>query len=195
MTTDIAIVLSLKPHSDRAHILHTFTLSSGRVNFLVYGLSSKRKSMAQFAPLSLIEITSDNRPDRPLPTLKEANLLLVPASETDPVRQTVQLFIAEVLYRTLRHPMQDEALFRFLESTVHDLRHADDIYNVHIRFLVGLASALGFAISEEDNKLLRTAVSRQDRQAQLHELCDYLALHLDGFETPLSLDVLAEVFD
>ena len=201
MSTDTAIVLSLQRHSDRAHILHTYTRSSGRVNYLVYGLSSKRKPTAQYAPLSLIEITADNRPDRPLPTLKEsaplqsANYQILQSSNPA-FRDAVALFIAEVLYRTLRHPMQDETLFRFLESTVHDLRTADDIHNVHIRFLVGLASALGFAINEEEYPfLLRTAVNRQDRQLLLHQLCEYLAEHLDNFEIPLSLDILSEVFD
>ena len=198
MTTDTAIVLSLQRHSDRAHILHTYTRSSGRVNYLVFGLSSKRKPAAQYAPLSLIEITADNRPDRPLPTLKEANFQGVhPANLTNSAyRETVALFISEVLYRTLRHPMQDEALFRFLEATVRDLYSAEDIHNVHVRFLIGLASTLGFGINEEEHPfLMRTAVSREDRQLQLHQLCEYLAEHIDNFEIPLSLDILSEVFD
>ena len=198
MSTDTAIVLSLQRHSDRAHILHTYTRSSGRMNFLVYGLASKRKPTAQFAPLSVIEITADIRPDRPLPTLKEASPVTQYQSlsnELKPYQTSVALFIAEILFRTLRHPMQDEALFRFLENTVTDLNQAPDIHNVHIRFLIGFAAALGFAISDEDSALLRTATTRQDRQLLLHQLCDYLTQHIDGFQTPLSLDVLSEVFD
>jgi len=203
MLSDFAIVLSLQRHSDRAHILHTYTRSSGRMNFLVYGLSSKRKSKGEYAPLSLIEITADDRPDRPIPTLKESTLVASPYSNSVsdyvsemPLRQTVALFIAEVLFRTLRHPMQDEALFHFLENTISDLQQSRDIHHVHVRFLIGLASALGFAIDEEEHpELVREAISRSDRQIQLRQLCEYLGSHIDGFDIPVSLDILSAVFD
>lgn len=43
LTTTEAIVLSLQPYSDKAHILHAFTRAGGRVNYVVYGLGRKKK--------------------------------------------------------------------------------------------------------------------------------------------------------
>ena len=110
-------------------------------------------------------------------------------------RRTVALFIAEVLYRTLRHPMADEALFDFIASTIRFLDTTEQPENIHIAFLIHLAAHLGFATDEETHPdLLTLPQSRSARQKQLRALCDYFALHIDGWQTPLSLDVLTEVF-
>lgn len=190
----LAIVLSLQPYSDRAHILHTYTREHGRTNYMLYGLG-KKKSQALYAPLSLLEIAVSPS-SKSLPSLKEAHLAFVPQHlHTDMRRRTVALFIAEVLYRTLRHPMADEALFDFIASTIRFLDTTEQPENIHIAFLIHLAAHLGFAIDEETHPdLLTLPQSRSARQKQLRALCDYFALHIDGWQTPLSLDVLTEVF-
>ena len=190
----LAIVLSLQPYSDRAHILHTYTREHGRTNYMLYGLG-KKKSQALYAPLSLLEIAVSPS-SKSLPSLKEAHLAFVPQHlHTDMRRRTVALFIAEVLYRTLRHPMADEALFDFIASTIRFLDTTEQPENIHIAFLIHLAAHLGFAIDEEMHPdLLTLPQSRSARQKQLRALCDYFALHIDGWQTPLSLDVLTEVF-
>ena len=190
----LAIVLSLQPYSDRAQILHTYTREHGRTNYMLYGLG-KKQSQALYAPLSLLEIAVSPS-SKSLPSLKEAHLAFVPQHlHTDMRRQTVALFIAEVLYRTLRHPMADEALFDFIASTIRFLDTTEQPENIHIAFLIHLAAHLGFAIDEETHPdLLTLPQSRSARQKQLRALCDYFALHIDGWQTPLSLDVLTEVF-
>ena len=205
LVTTEAIVLNLQRHSDSSHILHTYTRSHGRMNFLVYGLGSKKKSAAQYAPLSFIELTADIRPDRPMATLKEAHLLneQCPLPEIQNLtpdiqlrKSAVSLFLAEFLYRTLKHPMPDEALYNFLGSSLPILYTTRTFEDFHTSFLVGFASRLGFAIDENEHpELLRVPVSRADRQLLLRQLCDYYTLHIDDFRTPLSLDVLIEVFD
>ena len=190
----LAIVLSLQPYSDRAHILHTYTREHGRTNYMLYGLG-KKQPQALYAPLSLLEIAVSPS-SKSLPSVKEAHLAFVPQHlPTDMRRQTVALFIAEVLYRTLRHPMADEALFDFIASTIRFLDTTEQPENIHIAFLIHLAAHLGFAIDEETHPdLLTLPQSRSARQKQLRALCDYFALHIDGWQTPLSLDVLTEVF-
>ena len=190
----LAIVLSLQPYSDRAHILHAYTREHGRTNYMLYGLG-KKQPQALYAPLSLLEIAVSPS-SKSLPSLKEAHLAFVPQHlHTDMRRQTVALFIAEVLYRTLRHPMADEALFDFIASTIRFLDTTEQPENIHIAFLIHLAAHLGFAIDEETHPdLLTLPQSRSARQKQLRALCDYFALHIDGWQTPLSLDVLTEVF-
>jgi len=173
LVTTEAIVLNLQRHSDRSHILHTYTRSHGRMNFLVYGLGSKKKSAAPYAPLSFIELTADIRPDRPIATLKEAHLLATQSSLPEMERllpdfqlkkSAVSLFLAEFLYRILKHPMPDEALFNFLGSTLPILDNTASFEDFHTNFLVGFAARLGFAIDENEHpELLRVPVSRADR--------------------------------
>lgn len=190
----LAIVISLQPYSDRAHILHTYTRDHGRMNYMLYGLG-KKKSQALYAPLSLLEIEVSPS-SKALPSVKEAHLAFVPQHlHTDMSRQTVALFIAEVLFRTLRHPMADEALFDFIATTIHILDSTEQPENIHLAFLIQLATHLGFAISEEAHpELLTLPQNRQARQRQLRGLCDYFARHIDGWQTPLSLEILTEVF-
>lgn len=195
LITTSAIVLNLQRRGDTSHVLHAYTRACGRINYMVYGAGSKKKSSAIYAPLSIVELTADIRADKPLPTIKEARLLYVPEI-MDMRRQSVALFIAEVLYHILRHPMQDEALFRFLDTTIHDLNESKDIENVHLRFLSGFANALGIGVNEDaDSLLLRVPKNRKDRQSLIEEWCDYYQLHLEDFRRPKSIDVLMELFD
>ena len=195
-TTD-AIVLSLQPHSDKAHLLHAYTRAGGRVNYMVYGLGRKH-AIGMYMPLSLIRITADHSPSRP-PTLKEATLLTTNDKRltTDIYKQTVSLFIAEVLFHVLRHPMQDEPMFDFLEQAVQELDSTDAPQNFHLRFLTDFAAKLGFAIPEDHPLSLSPSnpLTRKERQSALRALCDYFAEHVETWQEPRSLDVLMEVFD
>ena len=194
--TTEAIVLNLQRHTDRAQIVHAYTRAGGRVNYMVYGAGSKKKPAAVYHPLSLIEITASVTPNMP-PVVQEARLLYVPRDQTaDLRRQSVSLFIAEMLFRTLRHPMTDEAMYDFVAHCAREVWEADDIENVHLRFLIGFATALGIGINEEtDAALLVPPCTRHERQTQIRNLCRYYHEHLDDFTEPKSLDVLMELFD
>lgn len=197
MPTTSAIVLYCRPHSDKAHILHTYTRTGGRVNYMVYGIG-KKKSAALYAPLSLVEITGTGTPNgQKMPVAKEIRLQRVPQRIlTDMRRQTIALFTAEVLYRTLRHPMEDPALFDYIAASAEALDSMENPENLHLTFLVGLAEHLGFAIdSEAHPDLLKVPHTRTERQQQLQALCTYYEKHVDDWQTPRSIEVLTEVFN
>ena len=197
MFTTTAIILQLRPHSDRAHILHAYTRASGRAAFLIYGVGSRRKRSGVYAPLSLVELTVREGRGSQLPTVEQVSLSYAPTlTQTDIRRQTVALFLSELIAHTLSLPMQDEQMFQFLQSVVHDLDQAPDPENVHLRAMIGLAEQLGFAIDEEQYPLL-TAMpeSRAQRQEQLRQLCAYYAEHVDSWRPLSSLDILTEIFD
>lgn len=195
LTTTEAIVLSLQPHSDRAHILHAYTRACGRVNYMVYGLGRKNAA-GLYAPLSLLHITAAQPSDRPA-SLRTAQLRFVPNSlSIDPYKQTIALFLSEVLYHTLRHPMPDEPMFEYLNRSVQLLDAEQQPQDFHLRFLIGLAERLGFAIDEmEHPDLYLLPRTRQKRQEQLRRLCAYFGEHIDTWQAPRSLEVLSEVFD
>lgn len=197
VTTD-AIVLSLQPHSDKAFVLHAYTRVGGRINYRVYGIGRKN-AIGIYTPLSLIQITtSAPSPSKP-PTVKEVSPLSAKRTNSgdfiaDPYKSSIALFVSEVLYHVLRHPMQDEPMFDYIAEAVQELNETKEPQNFHLQFLVGLAAKLGFAISE-DSDLLRLPKSRKERQQALRELCKYFAEHVETWEEPKSLDVLMEVFD
>jgi len=193
-TTD-AIVLSLQPHSDKAHILHAYTRACGRVNYMVYGIGRKNTT-GKYSPLSIIQITTDDK------SIRTAQLSFVPTTlTTDPYKCAIVLFLSEVLYHVLRHPMQDERMWDFIAHAIEELDASSEPQNFHLSFLVSFAAQLGFAMPEKmSHQPDQTCISlqpltRAERQKALWELCDYFAEHVETWQTPKSLDVLMEVFD
>ena len=188
-TTD-AIVLSLQPYSDKAHILHAYTRAYGRVNYKVYGLGRKH-AIGLYTPLSLIRVTA-SYPVSGMPTIKEtttnSSSLL---ADTAFSQQTVRLFISEVLYHVLRHPMPDEPMFEYLTQAILELSRTEKPQNFHVQFLIGLAAMLGFGMEQEPS----LPTSRSERQQTLRNLCKYFEEHVETWEEPKSLNVLMEVFD
>ena len=202
LSTTEAIVLALQPLSDRAHLLHAYTRTGGRVNCKVYGLG-RRHAAGLYTPFSLIQLTGDfqlSTLNSQLSTVRTAQLLYVPTTTTTDMRkQAVAMFLSEVLYLTLRHPMPDEPMFDFLAAAVRELDATDQPQNFHLSFLVAFAAQLGFAMSDTSNPLisnpLTLTTSRSARQEQLRALCAYFAEHVDAWQPPKSLDILMEVFD
>lgn len=187
-TTD-AIVLSLQPHSDKAHVLHAYTRASGRVNYMVYGLGRKNTA-GKYSPLSIVQLTADER------SIRTAQLSFVPMTTvTDPYKRTIALFISEVLYHVLRHPMPDEPMFDFIAQAIQALDEAEESQNFHIDFLIGLAAKLGFAIPEDDALMAVVPHTRTERQKKLRDLCAYFEEHVETWQDPKSLNILTEVFD
>jgi recombinational DNA repair protein (RecF pathway) len=152
---------------------------------MVYGIGRKNTS-GRYNPLSILQLTTDER------SIRTAQLAFVPRTiDTDPYKRTIALFISEVLYHVLRHPMSDEPMFDFIAQSIQELDETDEPQNFHLSFLVGLAAKLGFAMSEE----LPLPQTRRERQKQLRALCAYFEEHVETWKTPRSLDVLMEVFD
>ncbi len=193
-----AIVLSLQPYSDKAHILHAYTRTGGRANYKVFGLGRKN-AIGIYTPLSVVQLTTDEH------SVRTAQLTFVPTTlTTDPYKRTIALFIAEVLSHVLRHPMPDEPMFDFIAQAIQELDRTDEPQNFHIAFLINFAAKLGFAIPEESQITIRrkqigrnhqSQMTRRDRQAALRALCDYFAEHVETWQNPRSLDVLIEVFN
>jgi DNA repair protein RecO (recombination protein O) len=110
---------------------------------MVYGLGRKNAA-GKYSPLSIVQLTTDER------SVRTAQLNYVPRTlTTDPYKRTIAIFISEVLYHVLRHPMADEPMYDFIAQAVEQLDRTDEPQNFHLAFLVGLASKLGFAIPED----------------------------------------------
>lgn len=146
-----AVVLSLQKHTDTSSILHLYTREHGRVQYIVYGRKGATKqkktgvSANIFSPLSLVEITADSNLSRTFPALKSASLIYVPSRiNSDMVRQCIALFIAEALYKTLKHPMEDQVLFDYISEIIRELDLSDSVEHIPAVFLTRLSELLGY---------------------------------------------------
>lgn len=193
LTTTDAIILSLQPQSDKAHVLHAYTRAGGRINYKVYGLGRKH-AIGMYAPLSIVQITANHDANKP-PTVKETTPLSIFNFQFSPHKRAIALFLGEVLYHVLRHPMQDEPMYDFIVQAVQQLDETDEPQNFHLQFLVDFAAKLGFAIPLTSNPLTTNPLTRSQRQKTLRQLCDYFEQHVETWQSPKSLDILMEVFD
>ena len=169
----------------------------------VYGANSKRKMRAAFQPLSVVELTYDVNPTRVVPVVSTIEPLYLPERVyADIRRQSVALFVTEMLMLTLTHPMQDERMYEFIDAFVHELNDNPVPENLHILFMLRLAELLGIGtpdvgghLSDKDSAITALSLSRTQRRQLLHRLCDYYLEHVESFRQPKSLDILTEVFD
>ena len=121
------------------------------MQYIVYGRKGATKqkktgvSTNIFSPLSLVEITADSNLSRTLPTLKSASLIYVPNRiNSDMMRQCIALFIAESLYKTLKHPMEDQVLFDYVLEVIKELDLSDSVEHIPAVFLTRLSELLGY---------------------------------------------------
>ena len=207
--TTEAIVLGLKKHSDKMSLLQVYTKAEGRLALQVYGAHGKHKIKAAYQPLSIVELTYSANPSKPFATVDTIDPVFLPEQVyADIRRQSIALFVTEMLMLTLTHPQQDEPIYEFLDDFVHELNGNPTPENLHINFMMQFAELLGIgspeissqqsAISNQQSAISdqQSAVSnRRTRQEILRQLCNYYLEHVDSFRLPKSLDILIEVFD
>jgi DNA repair protein RecO (recombination protein O) len=149
-----AIVLNSLKCSENAVIAHTYTEQHGRMSYIINGAQSKKSALrsAMLQPLSVLELETDYNPKKDLQRIKESRLAFAPMSlPYDPNKTALAIFIAELLYRSLREPHTDPVLFRFLLESVCCLdTTVGGIGNFHFTFLIQYAHFMGFAPQKEN---------------------------------------------
>lgn len=139
-----AIVLHLAHHKDNADILHLYTKDFGRVNMMIYGVGGRKNMLtkAVLAPLNIIGVDSHfDRAEAIQRVNAQAIDLIYSNALTDIKRNAQIIFMAEMLYRLLRHPLADPQLFDILEQRIRELGNANQ--NWHLSLLVELMMSLG----------------------------------------------------
>ena len=208
------IILNYTKIRDNAIVVHTLSRDFGRKSFLVN--VGRNASMAMFQPLGIVEaeISDSNKSD-----LWRASRFCpaypLNGIRTSMVKNSMTLFMSEVLYRTVKDGAREDGLYDWCVKSILTLDALDqDFSNYHLRWLMELSSALGFAPSVE--ALLPFAENHLDDIRQLvtspfgecmmlplsgvrrNELCEvlikYLSHHTESHLEIRSLRVLRELF-
>lgn len=114
--TTSAIILHCQKYNDKAVILHTYTQTNGRMNFIVYNNVIKRVRGILGTPLSIVELSYENKSGQEMYVLHSLSPILLLNPDED--RIFIRTFLTEVLYKTLRHPMADERIYAFLQECI-----------------------------------------------------------------------------
>jgi DNA repair protein RecO (recombination protein O) len=142
-----AIVLHCLPYSDSNHIVHLYTEEFGRMSYMVRLGKGKQAGLkrALFQPLSILTIQADLKGSRQLQRIKDATTFYPFGSiPFDVTKSSIALFLAEVLYRSLRDTERNPVLFEFLIRSIQWLDLAErGLANFHLVFLIKLTRYLG----------------------------------------------------
>lgn len=142
-----AIVLHTLRYRDHSYIIHLFTREQGNISCLVKG--SKHKAVLSpilMQPLSLIDMVIDFRSNRTFQYIQESSpLVLLNNIPYHPIKNSIALFLSEVLYKTFRESYKETELFDFIkESIIFFDTATKGIANFHLVFLIKLTRFLGF---------------------------------------------------
>lgn len=150
------IVLHSIKYTDSTSIITVYTRQFGRTSYMVHGVN-KKKSVCRAAllqPLSIVEMDVYHTPGKSIQRLKEMRMEhSFTGIPFDPVKNSLALFLSEVLYRTLRQTEPDESLYLFLENSILQLDcSVSGISNFHLVFLLKLTRYLGFEPNQDEVK-------------------------------------------
>jgi DNA repair protein RecO (recombination protein O) len=143
-----AIVLNHRKYGDNGLIATLYTETLGRKAFLIQGFYSRKSKFHTtfFQPLTLLDLEADINPKRELQRIKEISFAQpfqsIPFNN---VKQAITLFLAEILYKTLKEEESNPALFEYVYHTLQLLDAQEEgIANFHLLFLMHLTKYLGF---------------------------------------------------
>ena len=144
------IILNTTKVGERSLVLHTLSDEWGRRSFLT--TVRKGSGMALCQPLSIVDAEVVENPRSELWRVRSLSATYpLTGIRTSPEKNAITLFMAEVLYRTVREGANEGDLFVWCERSILTLDALEgDFANYHLRFLLEFAAALGFSPSLED---------------------------------------------
>ena len=151
-----AIVLSSLKYSDSSLIVKCYTFEEGAKSYLVRGILKAKKGglkVAYFQPLNQLKMVVNHNNKGALNSIKEVHITYPYKSiYTNIVKQSIVLFLSEILSHCIQEEEENTALFDYLETAFIWLDVHDQIADFHLLFLLNLTRFLGFYpdISDSD---------------------------------------------
>lgn len=146
--TTQAIVISAIKFGEADLIVSCYTKLRGIKTYLLRGILKSKKGKlkkAYFQPLTQITITANHNTKGNLNSIREAEINhFYESIHTDIKKQSVAVFLSEILYASIKEEEPNFNLFKYLEAAFLWLDHHNSIANFHIVFLLNLSKYLGF---------------------------------------------------
>ena len=208
------VVLSTTKVGENQLVVHTLSKEFGRKGFIVR--PGKKTSAALFMPLSILEADIVENPKSQLWSLKDVSALDALGGIRGNIhKNTISLFLAEVLFRTVREGAYEDGLYEWCVRSILTLDALEgDFSNFHVLWLLDFAAALGFRptfqdmlpFAGDDAALFKQLLTSEFSEAMLvpmsgskrTDLCEsilrYLEFHTDQPIRVKSLSVLRELY-
>ncbi len=142
------IVLHHLNYGDTSIIAQVYTNLLGRQAIMIKGARGSRKNrkISLYHPLALLDLDLYYKENRDLHQIREAHPNPpLQGIMADPAKNTVAIFLAELLYRTLKEKEANANLFGYLSNSIqyYDLMESGTPL-FHLHLMVHLTRFLGF---------------------------------------------------
>ena len=150
MNTELIVLHSTKV-GDNSIVAHTLSKEYGRRSFLIRGVSRKAV-MTLMLPLTILEAEIVETSRSSLYSARNLSLRYpLLGIRNNVFKNSITLFISEVLYRTVKEGANEQGLYEWCEKNILLLDAiGDDFSNFHLRFILELAVMLGFSPEAHD---------------------------------------------
>lgn len=208
------IVLNHTKFGENSIVLHTLSRDYGRRGFLVR--VGSKTAMALFLPLNILEAEVTQNPRSDLWHARNF-VCKTPLNgiRGDIHKNTMTLFMSEVLYRVVKDQTNEDGLADWLEGEILTLDAlASDFANYHLLFLLKLCSALGFSPEIQDlspfagahltdlevlltkpfGEAMLLPLKGSDRNEIAASILKYIEYHTESTVNIRSLAVLREIY-
>lgn len=151
ITNTELIVLHTTKFGENSIVVHTLSKEYGRRSFLIRG-AGKKAVMTLLQPLAILEAEVIETSKSTLYTARNlSSKHPIMGIRSSLYKNTMTLFMSEVLYRTLKDGANEPGLFEWCERNILLLdAMKGDFSNFHLRFLLEFAVALGFSPEAPD---------------------------------------------
>ena len=141
-TSDIGVLIDRKNYSESSVILHFYTKSQGRQQFIFKGAKKKKNPLLA---IGIYEITFAKRPESELGIIQELSRVSGMNEIYDhPQKSLIAFFVAEILKTSLKQSNQDTVMFQFLSKEIISLEVCQDLFTYPLEFLARFIAQLGY---------------------------------------------------
>lgn len=144
----LAIVISSIKYQEKSLIVNCFTEQLGMQTYFIPSAYSSKKSTSKIAfyqSLQWLELEAYHLPNKNLQRIKEVRLWhAYNQIPLDLVKSSIAIFLAEILKMSLHEQTPNQALFAFLQQSMHQLEEIENPSTFPIYFLLQLTKHLGF---------------------------------------------------
>ncbi len=139
------IVLHTIKHGDNGLVLQCYSNTSGRTALYMKVSSKNKLVISNLHRLSILDVVTYNRGSS-MPIVKEMEpLVRLDSVRTNIYKNTIAIFLSELLVRCIKESEANLQLYQFLTSSISILEHMQEgVSNFHIHFMVHLSKMLGF---------------------------------------------------
>ena len=148
------IILRTVKYGETSLVVTAFTELFGVQTYMVNGVRTAKKTgmkAALYQPASLLEMIVYHSEKNTMHRIREANRSFVFAQvQTDVVKNSIAVFMMELLYKLLKQPEPHPDLFYFCEDTLLQLDEASThvAANLPLFFTLQLSHFFGFRIDD-----------------------------------------------